>query len=162
MIDDPIQDIEQALAGNKPVAFVTVRTARKILKAIKKIWPVAGDGIKVESSADGRKISKEKAEEEKKGNGGSGSLKICVHDPWMGGDSVFYSRTIEWKNGLITTSGDKVLEIYTQDTHTVSAGHMPEGDEQEGGDYGEGEDYGYGYGNSLRSLRSDKPADLAR
>lgn len=156
MIDNPFQDIEQALAGKDASALVTAGTLQKVIQAAKRIAPVQGEGITVESNQDGRKISLGK--NQKKTRGASGSFKVCVHDPAWSGDDMHYSRTIKWQDGLITTSGNKVIEIYTQDTHTVEAGHEPVGD----GDLGTGGgDYDSGYANSARSLSPDKATNLA-
>lgn len=159
MIDNPFQTLDQELAKYESNALVSVGTINKLIAACKAILPIAGDGIKVESNQDGRKISlTEKAT--KQSRGATGSFKVCVHDPAWSGEDNHYSRTIKWEDGLIKTSGQKEIHIYTQDTHTVEAGHEPVGDGEIGGgsESGDGE---YGYTYAARAMSSDKATDFA-
>lgn len=156
MIDNPFQDLEQSLVDKADNALVTAKTLRILIAAAKKGLTIPGDGITIDCNTDGRKVGL--AKDQKKARGTSGSFKVCVHDPAWSGQDKYYSRTIKWVDGLITTSGNKVIEIYTQDTHTVEAGHEPAGD----GEIGDGsDDYDSGYGNIARPLNSNKAIDLA-
>lgn len=137
-MDNPFQDLEQYLAGKDKAAVVTVQTISKLIKAAKKALPIGGEGIKVDSSQDGRKISLDKKADKKDG-GASGSFKVCVHDAFgdtqdPSGDGYHYSQTISWSGGKITTGGNKELHIYIMDTHTIEAGHEPTGDSDGGGE----------------------------